>query len=177
MAVTLNKTSYLIRDLIDDGKAIGFRLDLLKLHLLDVLNDDLIDLKEFLNDARMFQLQHDLHKLPEFQHVLRVVDVLIEEFLEVGVLARFFYHFYHVYLLVLAAAGKEEPAIELDVLLLAFFALVVLIILGCLGFFVVDVLSLVGDEGGAVFGPVFLDVLDLWFGLFLALCWLTVHSQ
>lgn len=87
MAVTLNKTSYLIRDLVDDGEAIGFRLDLLKLHLLDVLNDDLIDLKEFLNDARMFQLQHDLHKLPEFQHVLRVVDVLIEEFLEVGVLA------------------------------------------------------------------------------------------
>lgn len=106
-----------------------------------------------------------------------MVDVLIEEFLEVGVLARFFDHLYHVYLLVLAAAGKEEPAIELDVLLLAFFALVVLVILGCLGFFVVDVLSLVGDESGAVFGPVFLDVLNLWFGLFLALCWLAVHSQ
>lgn len=53
----------------------------------------------------------------------------------------------------------------------------VLVILGCLGFFVVDVLSLVGDEGGAVLGPVFLNVLDLWFGLFLALSWLTVHSQ
>lgn len=87
MAVTLNKTSYLIGDFVDDGEAIWFRLNLLKLHLLYVLDDYLVDLEKFLNDAWMFQLQHDLHELPELQHVLRVVGVLIEEFLEVGVLA------------------------------------------------------------------------------------------
>lgn len=177
MAVALNKTSYFIGDFVDDGEAIGFRLDLLKLHLFDVLDYDLVDLEKFLNDARMFQLQHDLHELPQFQHVLGVIDVLIEEFLEVGVFAGLFDHFYHVYLLVLAAARKEEATVEFYVLLLAFLALVVVFILCCLWFFVVDVLRLVGDERRAVLSPVLFDVLYLLLGLFLTFCWFYVHLQ
>lgn len=177
MAVTLNKPRHLVRDLVDDGKAVRLALDLLELHLLDVLDNDLVDLQKFLDDAGMLQLQHDLHELPQLQHVLRVVDVLVEELLEVGVLARFLYHLDHVDLLLLAAAGEQEPTVELYILLLPLLPLVVLVILGCVWFLVVDVLRLVGDQRRAVLRPVLLDVLHLRLGLFLALRCLAVHLQ
>lgn len=162
---TVDETCHLVADLGHQGEAVGFGLDVLELHVFDVLYDYLVDLQELLHNARVLQLQHDLHEFPQLQHVLRVVDAVVEELFEGLVLARLLDHLDHVDLALFALPREEEAAVELDVLLFALAVLLaglllLLLFLAAL-LLVVDVLRLEGDEGGSVLRPVFLDVLDL----------------
>jgi hypothetical protein len=148
----LHKACHLTRDIVDHPEPISLQPDGLELHLPYLFYDHIVHLQKLPQDAAVFQLQHDPHKLAQLQRFLGSVGPFLEEFLEVGVFgslddlgdALFF---------VAGFAGEEEPAFVLDVFLLALGAFVLFEVLWELRFDGVYELCLVGDEGGAVFAP------------------------
>ena len=68
---------------IDDSKAIFFCFDQLEFHVFYFFYYVVIYLHKFLNNAVVFQLQHDLDKLSKLFGIFRVVDIFIEELFEI----------------------------------------------------------------------------------------------
>ncbi len=84
IGAALHVSGDFVGDSVDQCEPLALRLDLVEFHILDLLYYVLINLYELVHDAGMLELQHYLDELPQLQHVLRVVDVLIEQLFQVG---------------------------------------------------------------------------------------------
>lgn len=159
VCVAVDVASDLISYFVDEGESFVLGLNFVKLDIFNFLDDEVVYLYELVDDAGVLELQHNLYEFPQFEHVLRVVMVLVKELFQI-VLARFLYLLHHVHLLLLPTSWEEEPSIEFHVLLLPFLLVLLRIFLIIIGFFVVDVLGFEGNECGPVLGPVLFDILD-----------------
>jgi len=78
----LHKTCYSYSHFFDLGSPPIFSLQLLKLNILNLSPDEVVENYELMKNLRVLQLKHDLDELPDLHQILWLV-ILFKQFFKV----------------------------------------------------------------------------------------------